>query len=377
MFVVYAAAYISLFFVLLARVVVLWLIIAMSPFIALKTILPEGATSSFGNTDFKDVFLKHAIAPIVIGFGMSLGYIMLDAYQRTSTAALGIELGADFANSFSGTSDLQQLIIAAAAVAVVWKVTFTAASDTIASGITESIKSGLARQGKWFASLPLALPALPTASQFGNNASVIGLRDYLRRRQSDFERRGQIVDSNNRDGNSTIRPPSNVRASNQALSRNAAPYVYTSIQELQRDAGNVRPILNDQTRSMQLFQSVFDNAVNSNMSVDDYILLGNSLANAGEIDRGNWEELRDLLIENENDRSIRLNQMSQRSRNALSSKYRGVTGSSDTYFSGDIQNNSDDATTTEQREPEPEPEPEEADEEDEDDEPPATPPTTP
>jgi len=59
MYVVYASAYIALFFVLLVRVVVLWLVLALSPLVALSVVLPEGG--GLGNFDIKDMFVQHAI----------------------------------------------------------------------------------------------------------------------------------------------------------------------------------------------------------------------------------------------------------------------------------------------------------------------------
>jgi hypothetical protein len=161
---VHASAYIALFFVLLVRVVVLWIIIAVSPIIAVQIAIPEIGDKISGKANLKDEFVKHAIAPIIIGFGMTLSYLMLDAYHRTSTASLGVQLGADFANAFSGTSTLQQLIVAIASVAVVFVVTFAAADDTAARSVTQRIRTFTTNIGRWASRQPLNAQVFPTGN---------------------------------------------------------------------------------------------------------------------------------------------------------------------------------------------------------------------
>lgn len=203
-YIVYAVSFIALFFVLLVRVVVLWLVIALSPFVAVAIVLPDLANGG-GNFNIKDIFIKHVTAPIVIGFGMTVGYLMLDAYHATTGNALGIQLGEQFANGFSGMSTLQQLMIGIGAIAIVWVVTFQAAEGTLANSITRNLKGFVERTGRGIAQLPLTVPILPVPSSLnegpvglGNVSSTLSgaLGDFNRR---GFERIGAGRNNNNSD----------------------------------------------------------------------------------------------------------------------------------------------------------------------------------
>ena len=181
-YIVYAISFIALFIVLLVRVVVLWLIIALSPFAAVAIVLPDLASST-GNFNLKEEFIKHLTAPIIIGFGMTVGYLMLDAYHATTGNALGIQLGEQFANGFSGMSTLQQLMIGIGTVAIVWVVTFQAANNTMARGITATMESTLKRVGTNIAQLPLTVPIIPvpngTGVGGGDKASLFNLSNAI------------------------------------------------------------------------------------------------------------------------------------------------------------------------------------------------------
>lgn len=170
---IYGIAFAVLFIVLIVRVVVLWFVIALSPVLALQLVFPD-ATKSFGEFDIKDIFIKHAIAPVIIGLGMTIGYLMLDAYKQNTAPSLGSSLnfGADFANAFSvGTGGLQELMIGLAAAAIVWKVTFAAADGTFAKGITNGIQSTIGGFAKRVAALPKYIQWIPIPANLDNDGN--------------------------------------------------------------------------------------------------------------------------------------------------------------------------------------------------------------
>lgn len=148
-FIVYTITFAVLALVLLVRVVVLWLCVALSPLIALMYVLPEELTSSFGEgLKFQDKFLKHAFAPVVIAFTMSIGFFMLTAYQMIGGVTPGRPEAFQLGVIISGITDIHKLIIAVGAIVVVWIGTFEAASGTVVTNFTEGLKDTFQTWGK-------------------------------------------------------------------------------------------------------------------------------------------------------------------------------------------------------------------------------------
>ncbi len=192
MYVLYIAAFVSLLLVLIARLVALWAIIALSPFAALKVILPEGV----GAEDFDgvEIFTKHIIAPIKIAFGLSIGYIMLSAMQQVGPTSLGLEIGEQFATPFPGLSSLQEIIIAATTVGVVYKVSLNAAEGTFAADLVNGVKGFIDGQVDWLKRLPMVAPIIPTTRTDAKTGGVsgVGLLNGLRGVQSKLETAGYL-----------------------------------------------------------------------------------------------------------------------------------------------------------------------------------------
>jgi len=163
---VFAIAYIALGLVLLARVVVLWLVLAFSPIGVLIFVIPQLKDLLGGGGDLMQKIVKHLMAPIVIGIALTVGYLMIEAYDGIikETASLGgAEADALLATEvlFSGVSDIAQLIIAVASVVVVWVGVFSASSDTLAGFATNGIKGLGEMAGKQIAQLPLQAASMP------------------------------------------------------------------------------------------------------------------------------------------------------------------------------------------------------------------------
>lgn len=174
LFLVYGISYVALLVVLVARLVVLWVTLALSPLVALKYAIPESIISGLGGgagekMDLEKTFIKHAFAPTIIAFGMSIGFLMLDAFQSGGTNFLG-SLGGTALSDFQGESQgtfvpgidsIQALMISIATVGVVWMTVFAAASDTMASVVTDKIKGFAEKVGGWIATSPKYLPFMP------------------------------------------------------------------------------------------------------------------------------------------------------------------------------------------------------------------------
>ena len=156
LYVVYMVSFLALFVVLLARLIVMWLGLALSPIIALSIAVPM-AKDKLGLGELTEKFVAHAIAPITISLTMTVGWIMLKAVKTTvsskpslvSTEGLLIP-----ALPIPGLETLQGLLVSIATVAVVWIGVFMATDKTIAGKFTGFIKEKLESFGGWVATAP-------------------------------------------------------------------------------------------------------------------------------------------------------------------------------------------------------------------------------
>lgn len=163
-YVVYATAFVALFVVLLARLVVLWITIVLSPLVVLPYVLPEKIKGALGEAGkLQEMFVKHAIVPIPIAFVMTIGFIMLDGLQKTKFASFSNLTNTTASIDFltSGLSTLQEIIVAAGMVGIVWTGVFAATKDTIAHGLTEGIKGAVGGAGKFLATSWKYAPLFP------------------------------------------------------------------------------------------------------------------------------------------------------------------------------------------------------------------------
>lgn len=140
----YISAFFALFAVLIARVIAMWIVTIASPLLVLKLGMSKAnipGLSFLDSFDLEKIFVQHATAPIKIGLAMSVGYMMLDVFQTVGSPSLYFPLGDDFSNVFSGVSSINELFVAVAAIAIVWKVSFDAADGTFADSITNKYRS--------------------------------------------------------------------------------------------------------------------------------------------------------------------------------------------------------------------------------------------
>lgn len=190
-FVVYATSFIVLFVVLFARLVALWVIAVMSPFIALTIVLPNlKDTFSAGDTDFKTMFLQNAIAPIRIGLILSVGYIMLNGFKDDKTIHGEITstplTSLDPYSLPTSITDLQQLLLAFGTVVIIWSAAKKGADKTVAKGIVDKITGAVSGVGSWMAHLPLYMPLAPLGGQ-----TISQMGAALKRPFVEIERKGR------------------------------------------------------------------------------------------------------------------------------------------------------------------------------------------
>lgn len=166
MFLVFAISYLVLGIVLVVRLIVLWIALALSPVAVLVYVVPQIKEWAGGGGDFAQKVIKHLVAPIIIGATMSLGYIMISAWDGlagNSALSSGFKVNEVISTEFliAGVDDLPQFIIAIASVAIVWTGVFAAASDTYASFATDAIKGFGEKVGEFFYKLPLSVGTVP------------------------------------------------------------------------------------------------------------------------------------------------------------------------------------------------------------------------
>jgi len=137
MVLVHALAYISLFFVLVVRLMFLWLSIALSPLIVFATIM--GISQFDELKSLYDEFFTHVFAPVKVGFAMSISYIIFNTIEQTGISTPGIQLGQGLSYPFSGVETLEKLIISLASAVIVYEVALEVGSKTRASFITDKI----------------------------------------------------------------------------------------------------------------------------------------------------------------------------------------------------------------------------------------------
>ncbi|MBP7670919.1 hypothetical protein KA119_01340 [Candidatus Gracilibacteria bacterium] len=178
LYVVYAASFLALLIVLLGRLVFLWISIAISPVLLLLMASPElkGVSSKLG--ELPDQFIKNAIAPLIIGFVMSIGWIMNRTLQNVNSFGENPVLGGIDPTGglpIAGLNTLQDVLVAAITVAIVWVGVFAAADNTIASGVTTWIKDKVAGAGKFIATVPLKhAPLFPVKVAGGQVDASVG-----------------------------------------------------------------------------------------------------------------------------------------------------------------------------------------------------------
>ena len=181
LYIVYAVSFIVLFLVLLLRIVSLWVIVVLSPLLALGIVLPNLKELAGEGGGLQEKFLNDAIAPIKIGLVLSVSYIMLSGFEADKSIH-GELLGSASLNAIDINSiptditDLQQLMIAVGMIVVIWVGVFSAAEKSTAKGLTGWIKGHLEGAGKFMASLPAYLQVIPvggsvraTADEFDAN----------------------------------------------------------------------------------------------------------------------------------------------------------------------------------------------------------------
>lgn len=168
LYLVFMASFLALFIVLLGRLVVMWLCIAISPLLLIAIAAPELKDKIGGVGKLSEIFVKNAIAPLIISLAMTVGWIMLKAIQGLNPGGQNFSSGSAFTIDptngipIVGLNSLQDFTVAIATIAVVWLGVFSAAEGTVAEFATNWLKESVSKAGKYIGSIPLRhIPAVP------------------------------------------------------------------------------------------------------------------------------------------------------------------------------------------------------------------------
>jgi len=188
MYVIFVASFFILFVILVARLVVLWLGIVASPVIIVAMVLPV-FKEKLGLADLLGKFVKNAVAPILIAFAMTVGWIMLRAIQNVESLDATITLGNGI--PVSGLNTIQDLIVAVGTVGVLWFAVKAASAGTIAEPVTGAIMGALGSSAKWIGDLAwkhTPIFPVPIPGQPGLKASAGMIGQTLKDMQDEFEK---------------------------------------------------------------------------------------------------------------------------------------------------------------------------------------------
>lgn len=187
MYIIYGTGFVVLFIVLIVRLVVLWLAIALSPIIVLKYVFPQ-ILEKLGGGDLEQKVVQTALAPLIIAFTMSVGFIMMDKFSAVTgniggvlgnTALSGkgglIESAINLDMGTPGISTIQQLFMAAATTAFVWMGIVAASSKSVAEKLTGTITGAVGKAGGWLAFAPFKYTGLiPVKGEKGQEMASLG-----------------------------------------------------------------------------------------------------------------------------------------------------------------------------------------------------------
>lgn len=189
--VIYGTAYIAMFIILVARVVVLWITIILSPIVAMQIAIPDILSDQF---DIKKQFLDHAFVPAKMAVPLSFGFIMLSQMSQSidtsdpivTDGLLDLSQGGEFARGVKLTT----LMYGAATVAVTWMGVFTAVGDVWGSELVGKIKDKVSEAGGSVSRWPLyaPIPMLGGLSLTGVGKAYNAFRDQEAQRRDRKDR---------------------------------------------------------------------------------------------------------------------------------------------------------------------------------------------
>lgn len=174
MYLVYGISFIVLIIMLFARAAVLWMLIVFSPLIVVNFTFPNIiAAAGSGAGDLPKKVMSTLLAPIIIGFVLSIGYILLSTMQNINYGGV-TNLISDVPTSNLDT--FQDLLIAIGSIVFIWMGIQGATSDAIGGSVAGTIMSAAQGAGQWLAKAPfMYTPIFQIKSPHGTHEQIVSL----------------------------------------------------------------------------------------------------------------------------------------------------------------------------------------------------------
>lgn len=170
MYLIYAVSFIVLTIVLFIRAAVLWMVIIFSPLLVLNTTFPNLIPGGAGG--FAGKITKSLLAPIIIGFVLSIGYILLATMQNVNYEGLG---GVPVGAPTSSIDTFQDLLVTIGAIVFIWLGIKAANDGTIAESVAGKVIENAQGAGTWLAKAPfLYTPFFQVSSPHSVHSSLEG-----------------------------------------------------------------------------------------------------------------------------------------------------------------------------------------------------------
>ena len=174
MYIVYGISFIVLIIMLFARAAVLWMLIVFSPLIVVNFTFPNLIAAAGGGAgDLPKKVMSTLLAPIIIGFVLSIGYILLSTMQNINYGGV-TSLISDVPTSNLDT--FQDLLIAIGSIVFIWMGIQGATSDAIGGSVAGTIMSAAQGAGQWLAKAPfMYTPIFQIKSPHSTHGDIVSL----------------------------------------------------------------------------------------------------------------------------------------------------------------------------------------------------------
>ncbi len=174
MYLAYGVSFVTLTIVLFARAAILWMVIVFSPLIVLNMTFPNILESAGGGAgEFPKKVISTLIAPIIIGFVLSIGYILLSTLQNINGGGV-TALISDVPSSNLDT--FQNLMIAIGSIVFIWMGVEGASSGAIGGSVAGTVMQGAQSAGAWLAKAPFVYtPFFSIKSPHETHGELVGL----------------------------------------------------------------------------------------------------------------------------------------------------------------------------------------------------------
>lgn len=156
-----------LFFVLLARMLVIWICMAFMPLAFLGLLIQGRLTTQLveGMPDIVDQFIKNAFLPAYVAAPFSIGFLMLNAAQQLTVDKADIKVGDTYLSIqplIAGVGSPEAILWYIAVAGIIWMGVFTAMKgNDLTEGIVSDIQGKAQEFGKFVGTSAKYLPFMP------------------------------------------------------------------------------------------------------------------------------------------------------------------------------------------------------------------------